>query len=228
MAISSIAAFWAVAALLIAVPGADWAYVIGTVLGGRPVVLAVGGLAIGYAAMTAVVAAGVGALVARTPASLTVLTVAGGLYLIWLGARSVRSVRSARTSARAAGHGLEAGPALRATLRATPSPRPFPPHGDRATLLRGIGVSSLNPKGLLVFLALLPQFTSPRGSWPLTLQLAVLGVVFTFTCALFYLSMGSLIRKLLAARPGVTRVISRVGGAAMIVIGVLLLAERLA
>jgi threonine/homoserine/homoserine lactone efflux protein len=36
MAISSIAAFWAVAALLIAVPGADWAYVIGTVLAGRP------------------------------------------------------------------------------------------------------------------------------------------------------------------------------------------------
>lgn len=203
MAISSIAAFWAVAALLIAVPGADWAYVIGTVLGGRPILLAVSGLVIGYAVVTAVVAAGVGALVARTPASLTVLTVAGGLYLIWLGARSLRSAR----------HNLQAGPAA-------PT--------DRATLIRGIGVSGLNPKGLLVFLALLPQFTTPHGRWPLTVQLAVLGLVFTLTCALFYLSMGSLIRRILAAKPGVATAISRGSGAAMIVIGLLLLAERLA
>jgi threonine/homoserine/homoserine lactone efflux protein len=207
MAISSIAAFWAVAALLIAVPGADWAYVIGTVLGGRPVVLAVGGLVIGYAAVTAVVAAGVGAVVARTPASLTVLTVAGGLYLIWLGARNVRA------SARTAGHGLPVRPA---------------PASARATLVKGIGVSGLNPKGLLVFLALLPQFTSPHGSWPLTLQLAVLGLVFTLTCALFYLSMGSVIRRILTAKPAVAQMISRVSGAAMILIGLLLLAGRLA
>jgi threonine/homoserine/homoserine lactone efflux protein len=57
MAISSIAAFWAVAALLIAVPGADWAYVIGTVLSGRPVIVAVSGIVIGYAGITIVVAA---------------------------------------------------------------------------------------------------------------------------------------------------------------------------
>jgi threonine/homoserine/homoserine lactone efflux protein len=92
----------------------------------------------------------------------------------------------------------------------------------------GIGVSGLNPKGLLVFLALLPQFTNPRAGWPLTVQLAVLGLVFTVTCGLFYLSMGSLIRRVLAAWPGVARVITRVSGAAMIVIGLLLLVERLA
>jgi threonine/homoserine/homoserine lactone efflux protein len=213
MAISSIAAFWAVAALLIAVPGADWAYVIGTVVGGRPVLLAVGGLVIGYAAVTIVVAAGVGALVARTPVSLTVLTVAGGLYLIWLGAR---------TFAGSATHGAAPAPAPAAAV----APGPAATTG-RATLVRGIGVSGLNPKGLLVFLALLPQFTTPRGSWPLTVQLAVLGLVFILTCALFYLGMGSLIRKLLDARPTVARVISRVSGTAMILIGLLLLAERL-
>jgi threonine/homoserine/homoserine lactone efflux protein len=245
MAVSSIAAFWAVAALLIAVPGADWAYVIGTVLAGRPVVLAVGGLVIGYAAVTAAVAAGVGALVARTPASLTALTVAGGVYLIWLGVRA---------STRTAGHGIPAQPAAPAGppeiptgapgARAEPPGAPTGPPGartgppgapagpaagsGRGTLARGIGVSGLNPKGLLVFLALLPQFTNPRGGWPLTVQLAVLGLVFTVTCALFYLSMGSLIRRILAARPGVARAISRVSGAAMIVIGLLLLVERIA
>ncbi len=203
MAVSSIAAFWAVATLLIVVPGADWAYVIGTVLSGRSVVLAVSGIVLGYAGMTIVVAAGVGTFVARTPASLTALTVAGGLYLLWLGAR---------TLIRPAGHGLVAAAADR---------------NDRATLVRGIGVSGLNPKGLLLFLALLPQFASPRGNWPLAAQLAILGLVFTLTCAIFYLSMGSFARKILNARPAVARVVTRFSGAAMIIIGVLLLAERL-
>ena len=205
MAVSSIAAFWAVAALLIVVPGADWAYVIGTVLGGRSVVLAVSGIALGYAGMTIVVAAGVGALVARTPGSLVALTVAGGCYLMWLGSRTL--IRPAAHGA-APGHGLAA-------------------RSDRATLVKGIGVSGLNPKGLLVFLALLPQFVSPRGSWPLAAQLGILGLVFTLSCAVFYLSMGSVIRRILIARPTVARVITRVSGAAMIVIGALLLAERL-
>jgi threonine/homoserine/homoserine lactone efflux protein len=203
MAVSSIAAFWAVAALLIAVPGADWAYVIGTVLSGRPVVLAVSGIVIGYAAITIVVAAGVGALVARTPASLKALTVAGGLYLLWLGAR---------TLLRPAGHGPAAGAAART---------------DRATLVRGIGVSGLNPKGLLVFLAVLPQFVTPRGPWPLAAQLGILGVVFTLTCAVFYLSMGSFARRILDGRPAAARAVSRFSGAAMIFLGMLLLAEQL-
>ena len=203
MAIGSIAAFWAVAALLIAVPGADWAYVISTVLGGRPVMLAVGGLAIGYAGITIVVAAGVGTLVARTPASLVALTIAGGLYLLWIGVR---------TFLRPAGHGPAQGAAART---------------DRATLVKGIGVSGLNPKGLLVFLAVLPQFATPRGAWPLAVQLAVLGLVFTLTCAAFYLSMGSVAHKILDGRPSVARVVSRFSGAAMIVFGVLLLAEHL-
>src|SRR5262252_4008586 len=110
MAISSIAAFWAVAAFLIAVPGADWAYVIGTVLSGRPVIVAVGGIVIGYAGITIVVAGGVGALVARTPASLTALTITGGLYLLWLGVRAF--LRPAR-------HGPAGGAAVAQADRAT-------------------------------------------------------------------------------------------------------------
>jgi threonine/homoserine/homoserine lactone efflux protein len=203
MALSSIAAFWAVAALLIAVPGADWAYVIGTVLSGRPVLLAVSGIVIGYAGITIVVVAGVGALVAGTPASLTALTIAGGLYLVWLGLRAFL---------RPGGHGVAGAAAARS---------------DRATVLRGIGVSGLNPKGLLVFLAVLPQFATPRGTWPLAVQLAVLGVVFTLTCGVFYLSMGSAARRILDGRPALSRVIARGSGAAMIVIGLLLLAEHL-
>src|SRR5271170_817060 len=85
MAASSIVAFWAVALLLIMVPGADWAFVLGASLRGGSVLPAVSGLVLGYAGITVVVAAGVGAIVGRSPALLGGLTVAGGGYLIWHG-----------------------------------------------------------------------------------------------------------------------------------------------
>lgn len=59
------------------------------------------------------------------------------------------------------------------------------------------------------------------------MQLGILGLVFTLTCAAFYLSMGSLAHRILDGRPSVARVVSRFSGAAMIVLGVLLLAEHL-
>jgi threonine/homoserine/homoserine lactone efflux protein len=232
MAASSIIAFWAVALLLIIVPGADWAYVIGTVLGDRSVLLAVGGIVLGYAGMTIVVAAGVGGIMARNPASLTALTIAGGLYLIWLGAKTVTRPTAPAITADGTASGTRPGTASGTRPGTASGTRPGTASGTRsgtgrATLARGIGVSGLNPKGLLVFLAILPQFTSPRGSWPLTVQLAVLGLVFTLTCAAFYLCMGSLAGQILRARPGTARAITRFSGTAMIVIGALLLAERL-
>jgi threonine/homoserine/homoserine lactone efflux protein len=202
MAASSVATFWLIAILLIIVPGPDWAFILSAGLRGGSVPAAVGGLAIGYAAITSVVVAGVGTLVARTPGILTGLTVAGGLYLMWHGARTFA---------------VPAGPITAGA----------PVGSNRALLVRGIGVSGLNPKGLLVLLALLPQFASPRGSWPLSAQLGLLGLVFTLSCALFYLGLGSSARKVLHTRPRAAAAISRVSGAAMFVIGALLLTERL-
>ena len=203
MTASSVVAFWAVALLLIIVPGADWAFVLSAGLRSRTVLPAVSGIVLGYAGVTVVVAAGVGALVAGSPAFLTALTIAGGLYLAWHGARTL-----ARPSA-PAGHA------------------DAPAGAGRGTLARGIGVSALNPKGLLMFLALLPQFTDPRGSWPLPAQLGMLGLVFVASCAAFYLCLGSFARRILHSRPAAARAITRCSGAAMIVIGALLLAERL-
>jgi threonine/homoserine/homoserine lactone efflux protein len=200
MAAGSVAAFWVVAVLLIIVPGPDWAFVLSSGLTGRTVLPAVGGLVVGYAAMTAVVAAGVGTIVARSPGLLTGLTVIGGLYLMWHGITTF--ARPAAPPARADGPG-------------------------RGTLSRGIGVSALNPKGLLIFLALLPQFTSPHGTWPLAAQLAFLGLVFMVSCAAFYLCLGSFARKVLHARPAAAHVITRISGAAMAVVGAVLLAGRL-
>jgi threonine/homoserine/homoserine lactone efflux protein len=212
MAASSVVAFWAVALLLIIVPGADWAFVLGASLRARSVVPAVSGLVLGYAGITIVVAAGVGAVVARSPALLTGLTVAGGCYLIWHGAATF------------ARPGAPAGPARTASPATTSRATTSPAGSRRAVLIRGLGVSALNPKGLLIFLALLPQFTSPRWSWPLTAQLGLLGLLFAATCGAFYLGLGSAASKILAARPAAARTVTRFSGAAMVAIGALLLA----
>ncbi len=89
-----------------------------------------------------------------------------------------------------------------------------------------MGVSGLNPKGLLLYLALLPQFTSARWDWPVAAQLGLLGLIFMLTCAVFYLCLGSFARRILHARPATARVISRLSGVAMVVIGALLLIDR--
>jgi threonine/homoserine/homoserine lactone efflux protein len=203
MAAGSVVAFWAVGLLLIMVPGADWAFVLGVSLRGRSVLPAVGGLVLGYTGITIVVAAGVGAVVGRSPALLGGLTVVGGCYLIWHGAT---------TFARPAAPPVAAGAPAADT--------------GRAVMARGLGVSALNPKGLLIFLALLPQFTNPRWSWPLTAQLGLLGLVFAASCGAFYLGLGSAARKILAARPAAARAVTRFSGAAMVVIGALLLVRH--
>jgi threonine/homoserine/homoserine lactone efflux protein len=206
MTLDSVLAFWGVCALLIAVPGADWAFVVGAGLRGQSVVPAVAGLVLGYAGLTVVVALGVGTLVARSPGALTVLTVVGGSYLIWRGVMSL-----ARRPE----------PIAFATQPASAT------SAASATVVQGLGVSGLNPKGLLLFLALLPQFADRHGSWPLPGQLALLGVVFTLSCGAFYLGLGAFVRAILVSRPWAARALTRVSGAAMIVIGAVLLAERL-
>ncbi len=89
------------------------------------------------------------------------------------------------------------------------------------------GVSGLNPKALLLFLALLPQFTDPAAPWPFPVQLAVLGLVHTASCAVVYTLVGTGARRVLRARPAAARAVSRFSGVAMIAIGVGLLAEQL-
>lgn len=203
MPAGSVIAFWGVALLLIVVPGADWAFTLSAGLRGRSVVPAVGGLVLGYAGMTVVVAAGVGALVAGSPRALTVLTVVGGGYLVWHGARTL------------------AAPSAPITAAQTPGGTGW------ATLAQGVGVSGLNPKGLLIFVALLPQFTGPHRAWPPAVQMAVLGAVFTLTCAAFYLTLGSLARTILRSRPGAARAVGRLSGAGMVIVGALLVLDRL-
>ncbi len=202
MPLHSVLAFWVVITILISIPGPDWAFVLGATLRGAPVVSAVAGLAVGYLGITMVVAGGVGAIVTSVPAVLGILTFIGGAYLIWLGISSWMKTSTIQFS------------------------NELSLNGKRRTFLKGVGVSGLNPKGLLVFLALLPQFTSKSNAWPVAGQLMFLGLVFTATCVAIYSCLGVFASRVLSAKPRVASVVTRFAGFAMVTIGTLLLVER--
>src|SRR5262245_55011571 len=91
MQASAVVGFALVAFTLIMVPGPDWAYILAAGVRDRVVVPAVAGLLLGYAAVTVVVSAGVGSLVAGSSTALLVLTAVGALYLVHLGTKALRS-----------------------------------------------------------------------------------------------------------------------------------------
>ena len=91
---------------------------------------------------------------------------------------------------------------------------------------RGAATSSLNPKGLLLFVAVLPQFVDRLGGMPVAAQLGVLGAIHMINCAIVYVSVGTLARNALGARPTAAHALTRAAGAAMILLGVLLVLER--
>lgn len=195
--------FWAVSAVFVVAPGSDWAYAISAGLRGRVALPAVGGMLAGHLAATVLVAAGVGALIAGAPGLLGTLTLVGGAYLLWLGFLTFTRP--------AAPH--ESGEALVESSRAR-------------WLWRGFGVSGLNPKVLLLILALLPQFTSTSAPWPVWAQVGVLGLVHLATCAVVYLTVAVTASRVLSVRPGAARVVSRTSAVVMTGLGVALIVEH--
>ncbi len=205
MAWGAVLAFWGTSFLLVITPGADWAFVINAGLRGRSVLPAVTGLLLGYVALTAVVAAGVGTLVAGSSVALGALTFAGAGYLIWLGVGALRHP----TDPAAARDGTDAA-------------------STRAQVLKGAGISGLNVKGLILFISLLPAFSTTGAALPVTGQIAVLGLVHIVSCGVVYTMVGMTARRVLSARRSLARGVSRFSGAAMVAIGGVLVAHQLA
>lgn len=224
MAASSIAAFLAVSGLLVLVPGADWAYAITSGLRDRSVLPAVGGLMLGYVGLTLVVVAGVAAVLARNPGVLTGITLLGACYLVWLG---VTTLTGAGSRAPAATTGPD-GASTEAPEPTQSSDSPaYSGIAVRSRVLKGVGVSGLNPKAVLLYVALLPQFADTQGAWPLAAQIALLGLLHMVLSGVVYTGVGSLARTVLRARPTAARVVTRASGVAMILLGAFLLAEQL-
>ena len=79
----------------------------------------------------------------------------------------------------------------------------------------------------LLFLALLPAFANPADPWPVGLQMLVLGLVHVANCAVVYFAVGAGARTVLRARPAAARWVTRLSGAAMVIIGATLIGERI-
>ena len=92
--------------------------------------------------------------------------------------------------------------------------------------MKGLCISGLNPKVFLLFLALLPQFTDPTGSWSIAKQMSALGVMHLITCTLVYLLVGYGSKAVLATRPQAARLVSMASGGIMVLIAMVLLFEQ--
>lgn len=207
--------FLMVAITLSCTPGPDWAYSIAAGLGRRSFFPAVAGLCSGYVLHTILLAAGIAALMAAVPSLLSWLTVAGALYLLWLGFKTTRSWRSAGFVS-VGPHGEMSADAQGTASTGTPM----------GAYLQGVGTSSINPKGMLVFVALTPQFITSDAAFSVPLQSVILGLTFVATTAVVYSAIAVGSRKLLRSRPGAARGVTLSSGIIMCALGALLLAEQ--
>ncbi len=194
-------AFVLLSFVLIAVPGPNVLFVISrSLMLGRAagVGTAVGGQ-IGVYAQVAAVAFGVGTLVERSVAVFSVIKLAGACYLVYLGVQAIRHRRSLTAALDAA--------AQKKTL---------------ARILRdGFLVGVTNPKAMVFFAAVLPQFAD-RSAGHVPLQMLLLGAVFIVIAVLcdstWALAAGTA-RSWLARSPRRLALIGGAGGFVMIGIG---------
>lgn len=200
MELSVIFAFWCVSILFVLTPGADWAYAILAGIQGKFVLNAVTGLILGHSIAILCVAAGVGALLQHYPILLTSMTILGACYLLWMGANLL----------------------LHPATISSDHEETQTLDSARSWLLKGVGISGLNPKVLLLFFALLPPFIHPEMNFAPTTQIMLLGMIHLLSCAVVYVLVGIAANKLLATRPQAVKVVSRVSGSLMIGIAVIL------
>ena len=131
-------AFAAMSFLLIVIPGPSVLFVIGRALaqGRRAALTTVVGNTLGAYVLVVAVALGVGAVVERSVLVFTALKLVGAAYLVYLGVKAVRQRRSLQAAFTGDG----------------------PAHGGLRTLWEGFAVGVANPKTIVFFAAVLPQF----------------------------------------------------------------------
>lgn len=195
--------FAAVSFLLIVIPGPSVLFVIGRALayGRRAALTTVVGNTLGAYVLVAAVAFGIGAVVERSVAVFTVLKLAGAAYLVYLGVKAVRQ----RGSLQAAFSGD--GPAAGSTLR---------------TLWEGFTVGVANPKTMVFFAAVLPQFAA-RGQGHVVVQMLLLGLIFNviaLVCDSTWGVVAATARGWFARSPRRLALVGRAGGLTMIGLGI--------
>lgn len=193
-------AFVAASIALLLIPGPTVLLVLGYAIsqGKRVAIATVGGVALGdFIAMSASLA-GMGALALASATLFTVLKWVGAVYLIYLGIKLFRSASTASPG----------------------DPEKVTEISASSVFGHAAAVTALNPKSIVFFIAFVPQFVVV-GS-PLLPQFAILVVTFVGLGAINALAYALLADKLRAgiARPPVLAWFSRLGGSALIAMGV--------
>jgi threonine/homoserine/homoserine lactone efflux protein len=194
-------AFTITALVLIAIPGPSVLFTVSRAisLGRVAGVATVAGNTVGAFTQVVAVAFGLGPLVERSVALFTVLKLAGACYLIYLG---VQAIRHRRSLAEALGAEVERKTAAR-------------------LVVDGFTVGVTNPKVIVFFAAMLPQFVD-RQAGDVPMQIIMLGAIFAgialISDSAWALAAGTA-RAWLASSPRRLALIGGAGGLAMIGIG---------
>jgi threonine/homoserine/homoserine lactone efflux protein len=202
MLIGVLAAFVGVSLLVIVSPGQDTALTVrNTLLGGRRAGLYTAlGVASGQALWTAATSLGLaGVLLASQPAFLA-LKVVGVIYLGWL---ALQALRDALFPDR---HGLQ--------QAATPLGRTSSLGAYRQGALSNLS----NPKMVVFFISLLPQF-APPGSFVAMLALGLLFCLLTLTWLTVYALAVARVERVLR-RPTIRRILHGITGGVFVGLGV--------
>lgn len=188
--------------VLIVIPGPSVLFVIGRslALGRRGGLWSVVGNELGALVPLTAVAVGVGSVVASSIVLFTTLKLLGAGYLVYLGIQAIRHRRD--------GFDDPSSPGARSIAA-------------RTVLRQGVIVGATNPKTIVFFVAVLPQFVDPHaGSVPL--QMLVLGLVFTLialVCDSVWAIVAGSAREWFGRSPGRLSAIRATGGGMMIGLG---------
>ena len=188
--------------VLIVIPGPSVLFVVGRALayGRRTALATVCGNSAGNYVVAICVAVGIGALVQRSAQVFTVLKLAGALYLIWLG---IQAFRRRGTLAEAFAEATQA-------------------RSDRRAVREGFLVGVTNPKALILFGAVLPQFVNrAAGHVPLQmLLLSLVSIMIGLVSDSTWAVAASRLRSWFARSPRRFALVGGAGGLAMIGVGV--------
>ncbi|MEY2825826.1 MAG: hypothetical protein RL566_891 [Actinomycetota bacterium] len=168
----------------------------GALYGARRTVFTILGGSVGFAAVIALSMFGIGALLAANVGLLVLLKWLGGAYLVWLGIQVWRSpaLAQSRTEAK-----LTSG---------------------RSLFQAGLFSALSNPKGILFFVAFLPQFIDPAQS--LFVQFVIMAATFVVIEFFYELIVASLADRIQPWLKKVGKTFNRVFGGVFIGIGILL------
>jgi threonine/homoserine/homoserine lactone efflux protein len=124
-------------------------------------------------------AAGLASLIAASGTMFEVIKWAGAAYLLWLGFKAIRS-----------------------SFRQDASPSLALGEASARAYRDGLMVGAGNPKTILFFLALFPQFIDPaRTIWLQSLVLGALAVFIDFLIQLLYIAIGGALSRALSRGP---------------------------